>query len=457
MVLKSEKLPKGFWRSPSGSLRVQIRVTGHAPVVKTFPLHADTSEARQRQRVESDEWAASTRRKLKAGTHVDTREAEKMTLGEALEKYERLGLKGKDSNIQKDRNRIKQILSDPIAKRAIASLRKTDIAAYRDELIQRGWVKNIELAIVQLTGSPENRERIADLKSLKSLRQKSEKAANFGEQRLIETQIDVIQRRENVNIPARTTITNKLQLITRALKFIGQTIDGVPDLTGVPVALSSESRDRRLTGEEYKRLINAAAPISATLPLIVRFAKATALRRERILDFRLRNIRDIGDGKRAIVFPRDSQVRNKRTGIIPITQELQTIINDASELYKTQNTTIDDNEPLFDMKGPTLDHQWRKAVINSEIEDFHFHDLRHEATSLLFERGLTTAEVMSITGHSTNDMVDRYSHYSASLVHDKLEKGLNPEAILSEITFLAKQYKALAGDLSGLISAVSSL
>ncbi len=44
------------------------------------------------------------------------------------------GLKGKDTNVAKDLNRIGQILDDPIAKRSVAGLKTTDIALYRDKL-----------------------------------------------------------------------------------------------------------------------------------------------------------------------------------------------------------------------------------------------------------------------------------------------------------------------------------
>lgn len=102
---------------------------------------------------------------------------------------------------------------------------------------------------------------------------------------------------------------------------------------------------------------------------------------------------------------------------------------------------------IFGVPINRFDMLWRQFVAASSIENLHFHALRHEATGRLFERGLTTAEVMSITGHSTTDMVDRYSHYSAALVHDKLERGLYPAAILDEIAFLPNQYKALSGDM----------
>jgi integrase len=42
-----------------------------------------------------------------------------------------------------------------------------------------------------------------------------------------------------------------------------------------------------------------------------------------------------------------------------------------------------------------------------------FHDLRHEATSRLFEKGFNPMEVSTITGHKTLQMLKRYTHLRA--------------------------------------------
>ena len=44
------------------------------------------------------------------------------------------------------------------------------------------------------------------------------------------------------------------------------------------------------------------------------------------------------------------------------------------------------------------------------IEDLHFHDLRHEATSRLFEAGLPIEKVALVTGHKDWKMLKRYTH-----------------------------------------------
>ena len=56
----------------------------------------------------------------------------------------------------------------------------------------------------------------------------------------------------------------------------------------------------------------------------------------------------------------------------------------------------------------------------AQIGDLHFHDLRHEATTRLFERGLNIIEVSSITGHKDLQMLRRYTHLRAEDLAKKL-------------------------------------
>lgn len=448
-MARKESLPKGFERLPSGSIRVRMTLAGFDPITKTFPLFSEATEEKRRQLADAKAWAEETRRKLLGGTFVSTREAENLTLGAALRRYESEGIKSKASNRKIESYRIRQILGDPIAKRPVASLRKTDIAAYRDELIRRGWLKSIERAIGRLGDVPENDDRLTDLRSLETLSDQTRNTKEGRTRQQIEDRIAVIEQREGIRRPARTTVVNTIQLISRALKYASQTIDGVPDLRGVSMPSASPGRERRVSSAELDALLVEGARIDARLPLIIRFAVETALRRERVLSARTSYIRDIGEGKRAIVFPRETNVRNKRTGIVPLTREIQSIITEAIGRGGGANivTLRLDDRPIFGIPVETFANWWKRLMKATAIDDLHFHDLRHEATSRLFERGLTTAEVMSITGHSTVDMIDRYSHYSAALVHDKLERGLDPASILDEIAFLTNQYKALFGDM----------
>lgn len=62
-----------------------------------------------------------------------------------------------------------------------------------------------------------------------------------------------------------------------------------------------------------------------------------------------------------------------------------------------------------------LSKQWTRIFIAAGCNDFHFHDLRHEATSRIFER--TTMDIISIariTGHRDPRMLKRYANLRGS-------------------------------------------
>ena len=63
---------------------------------------------------------------------------------------------------------------------------------------------------------------------------------------------------------------------------------------------------------------------------------------------------------------------------------------------------------------------YMRAIRRAGIQDLRFHDLRHEATTRLFEKGLNIMEVASITGHKDLRMLRRYTHLKAEDLARKL-------------------------------------
>jgi integrase len=81
----------------------------------------------------------------------------------------------------------------------------------------------------------------------------------------------------------------------------------------------------------------------------------------------------------------------------------------------------------FEFGVATLRVSWEKALKTAEIEDFHFHDLRHSAASYLAMNGATLAEIAEILGHKTLQMVKRYSHLTeqhTSKVVERMNKQI---------------------------------
>lgn len=68
---------------------------------------------------------------------------------------------------------------------------------------------------------------------------------------------------------------------------------------------------------------------------------------------------------------------------------------------------------LFGFKEVACTRAFIRICKRAGIEDLHLHDLRHEATSRLFEKGLDVMQVKSITGHKSLQMLSRYTHLKA--------------------------------------------
>ena len=74
----------------------------------------------------------------------------------------------------------------------------------------------------------------------------------------------------------------------------------------------------------------------------------------------------------------------------------------------------------FRMSGNAVRLAWERLKNKGNIKDLHFHDLRHEAISRLFEKGLSIPEVSLISGHKDVRMLFRYTHLKAEDILKKL-------------------------------------
>ena len=166
-----------------------------------------------------------------------------------------------------------------------------------------------------------------------------------------------------------------------------------------PVA---RGRDRRLFTGEEAMLFAACGKSRATMLLpAVRFAIETAMRMGEILSLEWRNV---DTAQRVATLP-DTKTGDARQ--VPLSTAAMTAISSLPRHFK-------DGRVFWTWsRADSLENAWRRAVKAADIEDFRFHDLRHEAVSRLFERGLNVMEVSAISGHKTLQMLRRYTHLRA--------------------------------------------
>ena len=80
----------------------------------------------------------------------------------------------------------------------------------------------------------------------------------------------------------------------------------------------------------------------------------------------------------------------------------------------------DEQSPWFGVSARTLSAAVLRARDKLGLKDLRLHDLRHEATSKLFEKGLSAIEVATMTGHKTLNTLKRYTHPNVTEIARKL-------------------------------------
>ncbi|EAB7739676.1 site-specific integrase [Salmonella enterica] len=170
---------------------------------------------------------------------------------------------------------------------------------------------------------------------------------------------------------------------------------------------SSPGRDRRLTSSEERRLSRYFQVRNAELYTIFHLALETGMRQGEILSLRWEHI-DLQHGVAHLPVTKNGSVRD-----VPLSRRARQLL---------QQLPVQLSGPVFHYKSSGFKSAWRAALQSLKIESLHFHDLRHEAISRLFELGtLNVMEVAAISGHKSLNMLKRYTHLRAYQLVSKLD------------------------------------
>ncbi len=313
-------------------------------------------------KADAEAWARLQESSIERGLWRDTTEAERTPLADALARY-------RDEITPRKRGRAQEtsvlslLLDDPIARITLARTRSSDVASMIARWRRAGYA----------SGTINRRLNILS--------------------HVFETAIRAWGL--PINNPVRRTIRPR----------------------------PPRGRDRRLLPGEEDRLLAACKAYGGPIGLIVAFALETAMRRGEIASMRWEHIdrearvllvpeTKTGEPRRVPLASRalailDGQIR-RIDGYVwgvranSITQAFARVVKAARNDYEAECCTASAHP------DPRM------------LRDLRFHDLRHEATSRLFERGLNPMEVSTITGHKTLQMLKRYTHLRAEDLVDRL-------------------------------------
>ncbi len=173
----------------------------------------------------------------------------------------------------------------------------------------------------------------------------------------------------------------------------------------VPQHKESPGRLRFLTSEEEARLMAAARLQSwPLLPLLIRCAIVTGLRRGALLGIRWCDVHLEGDQPH-IVVPR---TKNGDTHVSPMTPDL------VGEFRRMRRVKATGETLVFCGKHLNLPHDFRHSFAQSckaaGLADVTFHTLRHTSCSRLAQAGVDILAIAEHAGHRSLNMTRRYSH-----------------------------------------------
>ncbi len=208
-----------------------------------------------------------------------------------------------------------------------------------------------------------------------------------------------------------------------------------------------KSRDRRISPIELIWLFKAAdTGLNHGLREIITLAIETSMRLSELLELQWERI----DLKKCTAFLSDT--KNGETRNVALSKLAVKTLKTMSSIMKIKTdpstsaspkataviTKTKSNKVFHWKQSDSFQKTWKRCIERAQIEyyrdcierqakpvaefleDFRFHDLRHEATSRLFEKGLNPFEVASMTGHKSMQMLKRYTHDEAEKLALKL-------------------------------------
>lgn len=217
---------------------------------------------------------------------------------------------------------------------------------------------------------------------------------------------------------ADSTVRKEIYMLSKVLDF-AQTEKGISLPRGNPVEKirkpsESKGRERRLSAEEWKAFEKECrASRNPWLWPAVQLAVETAMRQGELLTLTWSQV----DRKNRLAMLDDPEkIKNGEPRAVPLSPAALAVLD---ALPRSVSGLV------LPVRRMTLYSVFAAACARAKVENYTFHDLRHEALSRLAERGdFNVLELAAVSGHKTLQMLKRYTHLQAAKLADKLAKSI---------------------------------
>lgn len=170
-----------------------------------------------------------------------------------------------------------------------------------------------------------------------------------------------------------------------------------------------EERQRRPTADELKLLADFYRFNFGKIPMrdLVPFAIETAMRMGEIMRIRWD---DYVPGDKPMILIRDRKDPKNKAG----NDQWVPLLGASAAIIERQEKK---GAVIFPYKEDSVGSSFRRACLRLGIADLHFHDLRHEGVSRLFEQGYAIEQVSLVSGHRSWASLKRYTNLRPDSLH----------------------------------------
>lgn len=222
-----------------------------------------------------------------------------------------------------------------------------------------------------------------------------------------------------------STINRELNVISACINWGRKRlmIQTENPVAGIIRPAQGKARERRLEDGEEARLLaelevkpreggRLTSMQNRWIKPVVLFALETAMRRGELLALKWENV----DLKKRVAYLETSKNGDSRA--VPLSSRAVAVLESLKE--EKNGVQALPVGKVFKTTADALKKSFERACERAGIEDFHFHDLRHEATSRLAEKLPNLIELAAVTGHKDLRMLKRYYHPRAEDLARKL-------------------------------------
>lgn len=308
-------------------------------------------------RKEAEKWARSVESDIDRGSFIPSDAAHRTTMRTVLERYRDEVLPTKSQGGKPEMARLNRLI-DTFGDLAMAALDSAHVSSFRDQRLQK------EHASAQ-------------------------------------------------------TVKHELGLLNRVLKHC-QIDWGIHLPHGVVTAnvrnpALPTGRTRRLIGNEEEKLLERAEKAKGNdIHNIIIIAIETAARRGEIFNMQWQYV----DLQKSTWHIPETKTGVPRTA--PLSSRARQILRSIPQRLDGRVWSLKHPESITKAFVRLCATKKQDGVEDEQFLDLKFHDLRHEGTSRLFEKGLNIMEVASITGHRDLRCLHRYTHLRAEDLAAKL-------------------------------------